>query len=64
MASSERGQTNCKQQDIIRVPMTSGTTLRVLAVCSKCGAFRDVTGLSASDAYRALHEAPDAGHQQ
>jgi hypothetical protein len=44
--------------------MTAGDTLRVLGVCARCGAFRDVTGLSASEAYDAIHEGPQAAENQ
>ena len=64
MAPPMGSANECSQTDIIRIPMTAGDTLRVLGVCARCGAFRDVTGLSASEAYDAIHEGPQAAENQ
>lgn len=59
MASPERDRSRCRQRDIIRVPLKSDDKLRALGVCTRCGAFRDVTGLPTSEVYRAIHEQPE-----
>jgi len=41
------------------VPLKSDDKLRALGVCTRCGAFRDVTGLPTSEVYRAIHEQPE-----
>ncbi|MFQ5809935.1 MAG: hypothetical protein ACE5JM_09980 [Armatimonadota bacterium] len=59
MASPKGAHIKCTPRDIIRIPRMSEDALRVLGVCARCGAFRDVTGLATHDVYAAVHERPD-----
>lgn len=51
-----KDQWACDGHDIIRTPVDRDGQQRVLAVCARCGAFRDVTGVPVSRLFHLLHE--------
>jgi len=55
-AKTARDQWRCHARDIIRTPVDRGGEQRILAVCARCGAFRDVTGVSRPRVFHLLHD--------
>ena len=54
-AETTKRQIRCHTRDIIRTPVERGGQQRILAVCARCGAFRDVTGVPRERVFKLLH---------
>ena len=61
--ATEPRTVTCEPRDVIRTPVEEHGRQRVLAVCERCGAFRDVTGVEADRVFALLHPALDLDGQ-